>query len=183
MQPLRLVLSALLVLTAVACGGDDGGAGAPTSPPATTGDRARTTVAPGESAAAAVGECVVLEEDGGDALPFREVKVPCEEPHDFEVVAIVESDAPGDAPYPGLVPDDEGDGGTLGHDLLEACRRGFADFAGRSAQEAGVSVLYRLPSDAEWDAGDRTVRCIATKGLGTAPGGDEERKAGSVRHG
>jgi len=96
-----------------------------------------------------VGHCVdgLRESDDVAGLPV----LPCEQPHEGEVFAIVELPA---GPYPG----DE----TLGQQAQRECLKQFEEYAPSSVADDKVELFYLHPSELSWTAGDRGVTCVAT---------------------
>ncbi|GIF58398.1 septum formation family protein [Asanoa iriomotensis] len=105
----------------------------------------------GEVSAAklAVGHCVdgLKESDDVAGLPV----LPCEQPHEGEVFAIVELPA---GPYPGEE--------ALGRQAQQECLQRFETYAPSSVADDKVELFYLQPSQLSWSAGDRGVTCVAT---------------------
>ncbi|WP_089255642.1 septum formation family protein [Asanoa hainanensis] len=97
----------------------------------------------------AVGHCVdgLRESDDVAALPV----LPCEQPHEGEVFAIVELPA---GPYPGV--------DKLGLQAQQECLAQFEDYAPSSVADDKVELFYLHPTELSWTAGDRGVTCVAT---------------------
>ena len=89
-----------------------------------------------------VGHCVdgLKESDDVAGLPV----LPCEQPHEGEVFAIVELPA---GPYPG----DE----ALGKQAQQECLKQFENYAPSSVADDKVELFYLHPSELSWTAGDR----------------------------
>lgn len=136
MRP-RLVLTALIGVVLSACG-------------------------PGEGAVSALqaGQCL---NQPGASTAIEEVEVvPCEDPHDFEVFALVE--LPG-GPYPG----DSG----MSESARPACRDRFAAYVGVEPSDSVLATGFLVPSADGWDGGDREVVCLLYE--------PDERLQGSMR--
>jgi hypothetical protein len=110
--------------------------------------------APAESTASsfAAGDCLELI-DGSDGEAGSLAQVPCEQPHAGEVVLVA---ADFFAEDPRLPADDrlQSIGDT-------ACEDAMVSYSGQSASEAGARMSYLHPSEEAWDAGDRSLTCIA----------------------
>ena len=109
------------------------------------------------------GACVLAPEHEDVAVELSEVTtVPCEEPHQLEVFALVDfpeqagtgatqagSTFPGDAPLK-----DFADG---------ACAEQFATYVGIDYRDSELFFTYLVPSARSWQAeNDRTVLCLIT---------------------
>ncbi len=102
------------------------------------GDTAITDLGPGD--------CF----DRPEALEISDVKTfDCDEPHDFEVFAIV-THPPGS--YPGS------DGLFEWSD--ENCLAEFEDYVGLAFAESAIYMNYFIPSEDGWADGDREVICL-----------------------
>ena len=137
-----------LVLLLTACGGDGGGGeqGLPAEPFSLSLD---------------VGECF----DRVESPDVTEVPaVPCDEPHDLEVLARV--DLP-EGDFPG---DDE-----VVTTATEVCQEEFASYVGQPQDDSGLLVVPLPPTRPQWDGGERTVVCAA----GLVEGELEESVRGS----
>ncbi len=136
-MPPRLVLIALVGVVLSACG-------------------------PGEGAVSAlpVGQCL---QEPGSSSDVEEVEVvPCDDPHDFEVFALV---ALPDGPYPG-------DSGRS-QAARSVCRDRFAAYVGVEPSNSVLATGFLVPSEEGWERGDREVVCLLYE-----PG---ERLQGSMR--
>jgi hypothetical protein len=97
----------------------------------------------------AVGHCV----DGlraGDDLAGLPV-LPCDQPHEGEVFAILELPA---GPYPGDA--------ALGRQARQECLKRFETYAPSSVADDRIELFYLHPSQLSWTSGDRGVTCVAT---------------------
>jgi Septum formation len=96
----------------------------------------------------AVGECVVEFDVERD---YREVPVvPCADEHTAQVVGLFDLPA-GGFPISSTVAE-QGD---------RACPDQFASFAPDAAARADYELRYLRPAPAAWNAGHRTIRCVA----------------------
>lgn len=117
---------------------------------------------PGEGAVTAlrVGQCL---DQPAAATAIEEVEVvPCDDPHDLEVFAVV---ALPDGPYPG--------DSARSDAALAACTDRFAAYVGIEPSASELATGFLVPTEAAWDGGDREVVCLLY-----APG---ERLQGSMR--
>ena len=104
------------------------------------------------------GSQVILEDlavgDCFDETPIGEIQsvplVPCEEPHDLEVYAIVVLGTATE-PFPGQAAVDE--------EGAFACLDRFEAFIGISYQQSALDISFITPSPESWEIGDRTVIC------------------------
>lgn len=105
---------------------------------------------PGSAPTANVGDCLDMEELGSvvDTLPT----VPCEDPHEAEVYAVLDLES--DAAF---------DQGTIDTDAFDACEALFEDFVGVVYEDSVIEIWYLYPDAAGWDAGDREVICTAAE--------------------
>lgn len=95
--------------------------------------------------------------------------VPCDEPHDGEVVSVADA-WPADAPYPG---DD-----AVVDDWLARCEQDFRSYVGTPWLESELDVTGWFPLDeTAWAEGDRQVGCVVYDPAGPL----EETVAGSGR--
>ncbi len=78
--------------------------------------------------------------------------VPCDEPHDSEVYALVDYDAGSDAEWPGQDAIDEFSD--------SACVAEFEEFIGLSYDESIYYISYLQPTEESWAQGDREVVCL-----------------------
>lgn len=117
---------------------------------------------PGEGAVSAlrVGQCL-HQPDASTAIEEVEV-VPCDDPHDFEVFALVELP---DGAYPGAAGTSDAAG--------PACTDRFAAYVGVEPSGSVLATGFLVPSEDGWEGGDRQVVCLLY-----AP---DERLQGSMR--
>jgi hypothetical protein len=92
--------------------------------------------------------------------------VPCSEPHDSEVFALVNYDADSSAEWPG---DD-----AINTFSDEACTAEFEGFIGLPYAESRYYISYLQPTEESWANGDREVVCLVV-------GEDDEKITGSLR--
>jgi hypothetical protein len=86
--------------------------------------------------------------DGGFVFP---VALPCDQPHQGEVYAMVEHGAPLGEAYPG-------DDALTAFGVTECAAR-FEGFVGAPLGATGLDAFYLYPTPVQWDAGLRTVSC------------------------
>lgn len=99
------------------------------------------------------GTCVDLA--GGSGA--RVTTVPCEDPHDAELYAVV---TVGDRELAGG-PDDAYPGSEAVVAEAEAvCSDRFADYVGRPDNESSLDVVFLVPTATTWELGDRTMVCL-----------------------
>jgi hypothetical protein len=84
------------------------------------------------------------------------VLLPCSQPHDNEVFALVELPATDGAPYP----DEE----QLGADSDDACVQPFAPYVGVPYEQSSLWLFSLYPDPAGWRKGDRVVMCVLYDG-------------------
>jgi hypothetical protein len=102
-----------------------------------------------------VGDC--FDDPPEDELGVGEiVLLPCDQPHDNEVYALVELPAEAGAPYP-----DEDD---LAVESEDACVEPFADYVGIAYEESTLWLWAIYPDHAGWRKGDRLVICALYDG-------------------
>jgi Tol biopolymer transport system component len=179
----RLALSVLAyALVAAACGGGSGAAATTTSTTATTittvvattSEATTTTTAPATPtwfSPLAAGVCFndVWDGDAFD-LSVPPAVVPCDAPHDNEVVEMVNH---ADGPFPGE--------DALIDQAETECRAAFDAFYGATSDYEGFMFdWYVFPNEVDWDAGARVSMCAtyadepivgtAASGGLTAPG-------------
>ena len=185
----RVIALMVIVLVTAACGDDDAAttttvaattitttttaatttssSTTTTTAPTTTTTVATTTTLRPESAwfgALTAGDCYLdaLDEDGDFDFSVPPRVVDCREPHDNEVVAIVELGAPDDG-FPGSAVVE-----TL---AVEGCDAEFAEFlGGRSFDEVPIEGFYVWPDEVDWQGGVRSAVCsvFSTSLVGTA---------------
>lgn len=100
-----------------------------------------------------VGDCFdagTVADDGSALVNVRVVD--CEAPHQAEVVAIEDLEAPSDAAFPG---DDSRD-----VDAQELCTPLVESFLGGSLAESSLLLLWLAPTEVSWEEGDREVVCV-----------------------
>lgn len=113
-----------------------------------------------------VGDCVNgLAAAGHDAVEFASTPVvPCDEPHEAEVLASFRLDG---GSYPGEASVVEESQARCG-DLMAAELKSEAD---AGARHEGLMPFYFYPTSASWErADDRTVHCLALHAGGPATG-------------
>jgi len=106
----------------------------------------------------APGTCVVWLPPGPNTMVAT---VPCTEPHQFEVIAVVDAAAPSSA-YGS--PDDVRNRG------YDACLEEFAAYIGEPYVDSPWYLDMIVPTETEWvEEGDRTTTCLVYQ-----PGGDDK---------
>ncbi|MPZ99377.1 MAG: hypothetical protein GEU80_08590 [Dehalococcoidia bacterium] len=102
---------------------------------------------------ARVGDCFDDEPAPASAVSTTLPVVPCTDPHDNEIYAIVEHPAAADAPYPG--------GAAVQRFAQDACYEAFSGFVGIPYQESRFAFGMLTPLSDGWErAGDREVLCF-----------------------
>lgn len=104
---------------------------------------------PGQGAVTALrpGQCV---DQPASPTGVEEVEVvPCDDPHDLEVFALVELP---EGPYPGA------DGRSQA--AQEACNERFAAYVGVEPSASALATGFLVPTEEGWQAGDREVVCL-----------------------
>jgi hypothetical protein len=100
-----------------------------------------------------VGDCFDDPADLADGAPGEALEVdgvPCDDPHDNEVFALVS--VPGDGAYPG--PEEIQDEGRA------RCATQLAGYVGNDPPARVEVVAYLFPTEDAWDDGDRGVVCV-----------------------
>lgn len=94
-----------------------------------------------------VGRCL---DDPGERTGIEEVElVACDEPHDYEVFALV--DLP-EGTYPG---DSE-----VADRARDACTDRFAAYVGVEELVSALATAFLVPNEGGWEGGDRQVVCL-----------------------
>lgn len=99
-----------------------------------------------------VGDCLQLVDGSGDATGSVD-PVACDEEHSGEVVLAASEFFAED---PELPPDDR-----LQSLAGTACEDAMTEYAGTSAEQAGVRLSFLYPSLDTWSQGDRALTCVA----------------------
>lgn|GEM_PF-3002485 len=106
------------------------------------------------------GDCIAIATADGLGLPYspygEEVVVPCDQPHQWEVLA-ADGAAFGDNPGASMPEPDEVYAGTS-----EACETGFAELVGGTPFDSSLELVHYMPDALEWERGDRYTACVAT---------------------
>ena len=101
----------------------------------------------GDVFALEVGRCL---DDPGERTGIEEVEVvACDQPHDFEVFALV--DLP-EGTYPG-------DSEVAGR-ARETCTDRFAAYVGTEEASSALATAFLVPNQGGWAGGDRRVVCL-----------------------
>ena len=99
-----------------------------------------------------VGDCL---NEPPESEVSRVEKVPCDEPHDYEVFALVNHSAGRDAPYPIdliLFSDDTG---------VDACLPSFEPYIGQTYMSSRLYINVFYPTRESWERdGDREFVCL-----------------------
>ncbi len=96
-----------------------------------------------------VGDC--FNSGGGEEVENVEV-VDCDEPHQYEVFAATDVEAPNDAPFPGY--------NQLESVAFNLCLDYFDDYVEEAYESSLLDIQFLYPSQDSWeDAGDREVVC------------------------
>lgn len=107
----------------------------------------------------APGDCIAIAEADGLGLPYapygEEVVVPCDTPHQWEVVA-ADATAFGDGDGPRPDPD------QVAATSQQDCEEGFGEHVGGDPFDSSLEMIHYLPDELEWDRGDRYTACLAT---------------------
>ena len=114
----------------------------------------------GDVVAREVGRCV---DDPGERTGIEEVEVvACDEPHDFEVFALVDL---AEGTYPGE--------GEVADQARDACTDRFAAYVGIEAPVSTLATAFLVPNEDGWEGGDREVVCLVYE--------PDQRLEGSMR--
>lgn len=134
-----------------ACSGDDGG-----SDPGDADGPATTEVvrAPASEVPLAVGQCgdIGAIPVGGPLSPEAIVDVPCAEPHDVEVAAVLDHPAGPELDFPGEE--------AVDAYALDQCLLRFEEYVGVAYEASALDVAFVAPGEDGWDDGDRRIACV-----------------------
>ena len=163
-RSITVVLGLAMAVALAACGSTADPA--PATTPVATDDGAPT----GEDRTIfelAVGDCFLSDDEPGDVANVRVVD--CEQPHLYEVFALLEHDAGADEPFPG---EDEL------QDFADACRDDFEEYVGTDYESSRWYITTFTPSEDTWAGGDREVICAIgneddSEWTGSAEGSEE----------
>ncbi|PKQ27136.1 MAG: hypothetical protein CVT64_01425 [Actinobacteria bacterium HGW-Actinobacteria-4] len=97
-----------------------------------------------------VGDCLAM--DMIEAVVEQLPTVPCDEPHDAEVYAVLD-----------LVSDAAFDAAVVDESAFDACEALFEDFVGTPYDDSVIEVWYLFPDSVGWAAGDREVICTVAE--------------------
>lgn len=92
--------------------------------------------------------------------------IPCSEPHDSEVFALINYDADSSAEWPGQE--------AIDAFSDEGCTAEFEGFIGLPYAESKYYISYLQPTEGSWENGDREVVCLVV-------GEDGEKITGSLK--
>ncbi len=101
-----------------------------------------------------VGDCLGSVGEPSDEGVSSLSAVPCDEPHDSEVFALVDHPGEPDAEFPG----DE----ALADFAQERCAEEFATYVGLAYVDSRYGIATLMPSADTWADGDRELVCRAT---------------------
>jgi len=114
-----------------------------------------------------VGECFTEPKSTGSTVSDIP-KVPCGQPHDYEVFANIDMPA---GPWPGdKVISDTAD---------EKCYEAFEGYVGISYDDSSLDIVYYVPSMSGWNNSknpDRTINCIIEDPKGQMTGSVKDSK-------
>lgn len=139
----------LVVLLAVGCTGGDDAAG---GNEATTTTEVRRSTA--DDVPLRVGQCghVPRIRVGGPVDPAAIDIVPCDEPHDVEVVLVADHPAGPSIDFPGETAVDDY--------AVDRCTTEFEAYVGVPYEASVLDVAYVAPGEDGWDGGDRRIACV-----------------------
>lgn len=108
------------------------------------------------------GQCLLAPDDPAVELTEMTV-VPCDEPHEMEVFALLDFDSPAGASQTGAAGSTFPGDAPLKDFADGACAGAFADYVGVDYRDSRLFFTYLVPSARSWEAdGDRTVTCVIT---------------------
>jgi hypothetical protein len=104
------------------------------------------------------GDCIAIAADDGFGLPYsphgEDVVVPCDRPHQYEVVA-------GDGAHLGPGSGVDGPGpGDVYVEALTWCEQEFAEQIGTDQFDSSLEPVQFFPDPLEWERGDRYTACV-----------------------
>jgi hypothetical protein len=141
-----------LLVAQAACTGDDGEAGASAARTEDTTTTVGGTAAP--RVALEAGQCGAVDRVpvGGVVDPASVKVVPCAQPHDLEVAAVLDHSAAPGAEFPG-------DDALAGY-ATEACLERFDAYVGAPYAASRLDVAFVAPGAEAWEDGDRGIACL-----------------------
>lgn len=89
---------------------------------------------------------------GGPLDPAAIVEVPCGQPHDVEVAAVLEHPAGAELDFPGEAAVD-------GY-ATDQCLLLFDGYVGAPYESSQLDVAYVAPGEDGWEDGDRRIACV-----------------------
>jgi hypothetical protein len=104
-----------------------------------------------------VGDCVddPLEPESDNLVEVEAVEsVPCDEPHEAEVYAVVDLPGGDSAAFPGE--------DSISRQADEVCFGRFEQYVGTAYEASTLAYSYYMPTSQSWDEGDREVACLAS---------------------
>ncbi|MBA2283254.1 MAG: septum formation family protein [Acidimicrobiia bacterium] len=146
----------LLCIAGASCTDDspsEPGAASTVEAPLTTIERATAAEVP-----LAVGQCGVvgLIRAGAPIDVTAFATVPCEQPHDLEVIDVFEYPASPAIPFPGVA--------VVDAYAVDECIGRFDDYVGAAYEASRLDVATVAPGTAGWSTGDRRVACLVYDG-------------------
>ena len=154
--PAAFAVALAVAVSAAACSGgdgdDDGGNGEAAPDTSTTTTAVIRSTA--EEAPLDVGQCgLVADLRIGDALdPATVQTVDCAQPHDVEVIAVLDYPLDAGSPFPGTQAVD-------GY-ATDACIEGFESYVGIDYLSSTLDVIVVAPGEDGWEEGDRRIACV-----------------------
>jgi len=171
---LIVIVAATLALAAACGGGEEGGSDDETSTSTTTSTSTATsaggeaTSTPTQEATAAptsaggetldvfalnVGECFDDPPNAGAGTQVQELEgIPCDQPHDNEVYALVDYPGGSSEPYPG---DD-----AVNSFMQDECLSAFEEYVGGEYATSNLDFGNLTPTEGSWGQGDREIVCF-----------------------
>ena len=110
------------------------------------------------------GDCF---DEPGTADVLSVTTIPCDEPHDYEVFAVVRFDLAEFTPYPGQ--------SLIGEMAAVDCLERFESYVGSAYATSALDIATLSPTNQSWVEGDRGATCAAYRL-------DGQKLSRSVRH-
>lgn len=104
------------------------------------------------------GDCLQRPDD----TFVRADRVPCTVDHDLEVFALIDDPAPRTAKYPGQE--------ILEREANVACPPQFQSYVGIPFEQSSLTVLFYVPTKANWEGGNRRLLCTVSGRAGRFKG-------------
>ena len=142
------------MLLAGCTGGGGGGDDPPGDAGATTATTAPVDRQTAEEVPLEVGQCgdVPGLRVGGPLDPAAIATVPCEQPHDVEVAAVLEHPAGPTLDFPGQE--------AVDAYATDQCIVRFEDYVGTPYERSALDVAFVAPDEDGWNDGDRRIACV-----------------------